>query len=71
VCANPQDRPVAAAEVIVLRGQTVVATVRTANDGAFGPLTLPPGTYDVVVPRRDCARRRKPSRSTRDFQRHR
>ena len=46
---DPQDRPVAAAEVIVLRGQTVVATVRTANDGTFGPLTLPPGTYDIVV----------------------
>lgn len=46
---DPQDRPVANAEVIILRGQTVVATSRSGADGSFGPLTLAPGTYDVVV----------------------
>lgn len=46
---DPADRPVAAANVIILRGSTVVAVVSTGDDGQFGPVTLAPDTYDVSV----------------------
>ncbi len=46
---DPQRRPVADAEVIVRRGTTVVRTARTDAEGRFGPLTLPPGAYDVLA----------------------
>jgi outer membrane cobalamin receptor len=46
---DPTDRPVAAARVVVLRGQTVVATVDTQADGRFGPVTLAPGAYEVIL----------------------
>ena len=46
---DPAGRPVAAADVVVLRGQTVVASAVTATDGRYGPLDLAPGRYDVVV----------------------
>lgn len=46
---DPQDRPIAHAGVLILRGQTVVAEVSTDADGRFAPVTLPPGKYDVSV----------------------
>jgi outer membrane cobalamin receptor len=46
---DPAGRPVAGATVIVLRGATVAATSRTRADGAYGPLTLAPGDYQVVA----------------------
>ncbi len=46
---DPQGRPVANAEVLVLKGARVVLTARTTADGRFGPLALPPGEYALVV----------------------
>src|SRR6188474_238356 len=46
---DPMDRAVAGARVIVLRGQTVAGTATTDNEGRFGPLTLAPDKYDLVV----------------------
>ncbi|MEO7192566.1 MAG: TonB-dependent receptor [Vicinamibacterales bacterium] len=46
---DPADRPVAAAQVLVLRGQTVIARALTTADGRFGPLAVAAGTYDVAV----------------------
>jgi outer membrane cobalamin receptor len=46
---DPQGQRVAGAGVLLLRGNTVVATTTTAADGTFGPIALPPGAYDVVV----------------------
>lgn len=46
---DPQQRPVASAEVIVLRGSAVVSSVRTDVDGRFGPIAVPAGDYDVIV----------------------
>jgi outer membrane cobalamin receptor len=46
---DPADRPVAAARVVVLRGQIVIATLETAADGRFGPLPLAPGRYEIVL----------------------
>ena len=46
---DPQDRPIAHAGVLILRGQTIVAEVTTDADGRFAPVTLPPGRYDVSV----------------------
>jgi outer membrane cobalamin receptor len=46
---DPQQARVAHAEVVILRGVTVVTTVTTAADGTFGPIALAPGEYDVVV----------------------
>ena len=46
---DPADRPVAAARVVVVRGQMVVATVDTSVDGRFGPIALAPGDYEVLV----------------------
>jgi outer membrane cobalamin receptor len=45
----PSGDPVTSAEVVVLRGQAVVSSARTAVDGGYGPLTIGPGTYHVVV----------------------
>jgi outer membrane cobalamin receptor len=46
---GPDNRPVAAARVIVLRGQTVVVTIDTRADGRFGPVTVAPGDYDILI----------------------
>ncbi len=46
---DPHQRPVAGADVIVLRGPVVVTSVRTAADGQYGPVTLPAGAYEVVA----------------------
>lgn len=46
---DPEGRPVVAATVLLLRGQTVVATVSSGGDGRYGPLAVGPGRYDVVV----------------------
>ena len=46
---DPQNRPVASADVLVLRGGRVVFSARTAADGRFGPLVLPAGDYELVV----------------------
>jgi outer membrane cobalamin receptor len=46
---DPAGRPVASAEVVLLRGQTVVASTMTTADGRYGPVTVPPGRYQVVV----------------------
>ncbi len=46
---DPDQRPVADAVVIVMRGAAVIVTVRSAADGAFGPVTLPPGAYEVTA----------------------
>lgn len=46
---DPHQRPVADAVVIVMRGAAVVTTVRSDADGAFGPVTLSPGAYEVTA----------------------
>jgi outer membrane cobalamin receptor len=48
---DPQKRPVASADVIIMimRGAAVVATVRTQTDGRFGPVTLDAGSYRVLA----------------------
>jgi outer membrane cobalamin receptor len=46
---DSQQRPVAAADVIVLRGASVVTTIKTQADGRFGPVTLPAGDYRVIA----------------------
>jgi len=46
---DPEGRPVPAAELVVLRGQTIVAAVRTGADGRYGPIALASGSYDIVV----------------------
>lgn len=46
---DPQDRPVAHARVLVVRGATVIATLATDSSGRFGPITLPAGEYDILA----------------------
>jgi outer membrane cobalamin receptor len=46
---DPHGRPVASAEVLVVRDGAVVATVTTTGDGRFGPVTLPSGEYDLLA----------------------
>jgi outer membrane cobalamin receptor len=46
---DPQSRPVANVQVLIVRGKNVVASTRTTGDGQFGPLTVPAGDYDVLV----------------------
>ena len=46
---DPQDKPVARAQVMITRGGTVIVTATTGTDGRFGPLTVPAGDYDVIV----------------------
>ena len=46
---DPQDRPVAIADVLVLQGTAVVTTVRTSTDGRFGPVAIAAGEYEVLV----------------------
>ena len=46
---DPQDRPVALADVLVLQGTAVVTTVRTSADGRFGPVAIAAGEYEVLV----------------------
>ena len=46
---DPQSRPVAHAQVLIVRGTSVIATATTTADGRFGPVTLPAGDYEVSV----------------------
>ena len=46
---DPSDRAVVAARVIVMRGPSVAASASTDREGRFGPMTLAPATYDLVV----------------------
>ncbi len=46
---DPDDRAVAGATVLVVSGPRVVATMKTTNDGHFGPIAVPAGKYDVLV----------------------
>jgi outer membrane cobalamin receptor len=46
---DPSGRAVVSAQVLLLRGQTVVASAIATTDGRYGPVTVAPGRYDVVV----------------------
>ena len=46
---DPDAKPVAGAEVLVVRGNQVVATAKTRADGRFGPIALAPGAYEIVA----------------------
>ena len=46
---DPDARPVAGADVLVVRGNQVVAMAKTRADGGFGPLAIAPGEYDIVA----------------------
>jgi outer membrane cobalamin receptor len=46
---DPDKRPIARAEVIILNASGVVMTVQTSADGTFGPIALRDGEYDLVV----------------------
>src|SRR5690349_17235818 len=46
---DADKRAVAQARVLVTRGTVTVTTVSTGSDGAFGPVTLPAGDYEVTV----------------------
>ena len=46
---DPDARPVAGANVLVVRGNQVVAMAKTRADGGFGPLAIAPGEYDIVA----------------------
>ncbi len=46
---DPQGRAVASSDVLIMKGTAVVTTTRTASDGRFGPISLAPGDYDVMV----------------------
>jgi outer membrane cobalamin receptor len=46
---DPDAKPVAGAEVLIVRGNQVVATAKTLADGRFGPIALTPGDYEVVA----------------------
>lgn len=46
---DPDDRPVAFADVLVLRGSAVILRTRTNAEGRFGPLTLAPGVVEIVA----------------------
>jgi outer membrane cobalamin receptor len=49
IVRDPKDQPVKHARVLVMNGTVVVTTATTANDGKFGPVTLPVGEFDVLV----------------------
>jgi outer membrane cobalamin receptor len=46
---DPHARAVVGADVLVLRAGAIITRVATTADGRFGPVTLPPGRYDVLV----------------------
>lgn len=46
---DPEGRPVAQADVLLLRGSTVVAVATTDSDGRYGPIDVPGGQYDLTV----------------------
>ena len=47
---DPQSRPIASADVLVQSTSgRLVTTVRTRPDGTFGPVTLEPGDYVLLV----------------------
>lgn len=46
---DPDNRPVAGAKVLILRGDVVSATTSTANDGQFGPVALAAGEYRITA----------------------
>jgi outer membrane cobalamin receptor len=49
VVTDPSGRIVRSADVLVLQGQSVIAATITNEQGAFGPIAVLPGTYDVTV----------------------
>ncbi|HEY7475656.1 MAG TPA: TonB-dependent receptor [Vicinamibacterales bacterium] len=46
---DPDARPVAGADVLVLRGGHVVAAAKTSADGRFGPIAIAAGDYEIVA----------------------
>ena len=46
---DPDGRAVANADVLIVSGPRVVATVTTTREGRFGPIVLAPGEYEVLV----------------------
>lgn len=46
---DPDDRAVAGATVLIVSGARVVESTKTDADGQYGPITVPAGTYDVLV----------------------
>ena len=46
---DPEGRPVASADVLILRGSQVVAATKTLADGRFGPISLAAGDYEIVA----------------------
>jgi len=46
---DPSGRPLDRAQVLIVSGGSVIATVTADRDGKFGPVTLPPGDYDVLA----------------------
>jgi outer membrane cobalamin receptor len=46
---DPDARPVAGAEVLVVRSGEIVATLTSRPDGTFGPLDLPAGEYTLLA----------------------
>jgi outer membrane cobalamin receptor len=46
---DPDARPVAGADVLILRGSQVVTATKTLADGRFGPISLAAGDYEIVA----------------------
>jgi outer membrane cobalamin receptor len=46
---DPDGRPVAGADVIILRAEVVVTSTKTLADGRFGPVDLPSGEYEILA----------------------
>ena len=46
---DPDARPVAGAQILILRGTQVVASAQTQADGQFGPIAIAPGDYEIVA----------------------
>ena len=46
---DPQARAVPLADVLIVKGTSVVTTAKTAADGKFGPIAVAPGDYEVIV----------------------
>jgi outer membrane cobalamin receptor len=46
---DPDSRPVAGADVLIVRGNQVVATAKTSADGRFGAIAVEPGEYEIVA----------------------
>jgi outer membrane cobalamin receptor len=46
---DPDAKPVAGAQVLIVRGNQVVATAKTRADGQFGPIAIAPGEHEIVA----------------------